>query len=108
MRACPGGCYWVEVDLCSACRDREENPFYWTIKSLKTIEVGMIISKTQSTRAQLVSEIVRNSDKIYIRCKLDKESSFEYVNGDEDYEVDLLMNKNTGNPATLDEVNNYE
>ena len=22
-RACPGGCYWVEPDLCSTCADRE-------------------------------------------------------------------------------------
>ena len=22
--ACPGGCYWVEEDLCSACVDKEE------------------------------------------------------------------------------------
>lgn len=21
MRACPGGCSWVEVDLCSACQE---------------------------------------------------------------------------------------
>jgi hypothetical protein len=20
--ACPGGCYWVDVDLCSACREK--------------------------------------------------------------------------------------
>ena len=24
-RACPGGCYWVEPDLCSSCRDIYEN-----------------------------------------------------------------------------------
>jgi len=23
-RACPGGCYWVEPDLCSACTDHEQ------------------------------------------------------------------------------------
>ena len=23
-QACPGGCYWVEEDLCSACADSEE------------------------------------------------------------------------------------
>jgi len=22
-RACPGGCYWVEEDLCSACAGKE-------------------------------------------------------------------------------------
>lgn len=22
--ACPGGCYWVEPDLCSRCAEREE------------------------------------------------------------------------------------
>lgn len=24
FHACPGGCYWVEEDLCSACVDKEE------------------------------------------------------------------------------------
>lgn len=23
MQACPGGCYWIEPDLCSACADAE-------------------------------------------------------------------------------------
>jgi len=25
-RACPGGCYWVEADLCSACAETREPP----------------------------------------------------------------------------------
>lgn len=24
-RACPGGCYWVEEDLCSACVGKEKD-----------------------------------------------------------------------------------
>lgn len=22
LQACPGGCHWIEIDLCSACQDK--------------------------------------------------------------------------------------
>ena len=28
-QACPGGCYWVEDDLCSACADKMSEDDEW-------------------------------------------------------------------------------
>jgi hypothetical protein len=31
-RACPGGCYWVEADLCSSCVPQARPPSPWSLK----------------------------------------------------------------------------
>ena len=40
-RACPGGCYWVEEDLCSACVEKDEERKKAEVEGLKRQIDGM-------------------------------------------------------------------
>lgn len=38
FHACPGGCYWVEEDLCSCCAEESEHLTYYEEKSKDLLE----------------------------------------------------------------------
>ena len=62
-RACPGGCYWVEPDLCSQCATEEELQkgmpgmvFHDDICHCKEVEADVEVEEPWPTAIQISSE----------------------------------------------------
>lgn len=80
--ACPGGCYWVEPDLCSVCAEKlKENRGVGTVKNKWYYSLRRLYKLFQAGNAIEFKRYGRKAEKFHKMCAAEETQSIIFMDG---------------------------